>query len=120
MFRKAIPLGLLLASTVVALLLGELVLRMAVNPGDFLVATLIDDPVLGHRIKPRTTGHDALGFRNREVPERADIVAIGDSMTYGVSAAREDIWPQQISVFLSVDRSTTWGWAALDPWSTCT
>lgn len=100
LLRKSVPLGLILVSTVVALLLGELVLRLVVNPGDFLIATLIDDPVLGHRIKPRTTGHDALGFRNQEVPERVDVVAIGDSITYGVSAARDDSWPHQIGILL--------------------
>ena len=74
--RKAVPVGLILISTVISLLFGELLARFAVNPGDFLQATMTDDPVLGHRIRPHTTGHDALGFRNREVPERANIVAI--------------------------------------------
>jgi hypothetical protein len=34
-----------------------------------------------------------LGFRNREVPSSADIVAIGDSHTYGNTAKMEDSWP---------------------------
>jgi len=100
LFRKSIPVGLILISTVVALLFGELLVRLTVNPGDFLPATLIADPALGTRIKPHTTGHDALGFRNPEVPERADLVAIGDSMTYGYGAAGIDSWPRQLGILL--------------------
>jgi len=90
------PAGLVIGSTVVAVLLAEVVMRFAVNPADFLHATMVEDEVLGLRIQPLTTGHDALGFRNRAVPERASIVAIGDSMTYGVSAPRDSAWPQQL------------------------
>lgn len=100
LFRKSVPVGLILVSTVVALLFGELLVRFVVNPGDFLLATLVDDPILVRRIKPHTTGHDALGFRNRETPERANIVAIGDSMTYGVNAGREGSWPHQLGTLL--------------------
>jgi len=89
-------LALLFVATFAALALAEVGLRFAVNPGDFLQATLIEDPVLGHRIEPFSTGHDALGYRNSGVPTQADIVAIGDSMTYGVSAPRDFSWPQQL------------------------
>jgi hypothetical protein len=100
LIKKSIPIWLVLVSTVVALLFGELLVRFVVNPGDFLIATMIDDPMLGQRIKPYTTGHDALGFRNSEVPEHASIVAIGDSQTYGVSAPREGSWPHQLGDLL--------------------
>lgn len=99
-FRKFIPAGLILVSISTALLFGELVVRSVVNPNDFLYATLIDDPVLGPSIKPLTTGHDALGFRNLGLPGHADIVAIGDSQTYGVSATRENSWPNQLGNLL--------------------
>lgn len=92
--------GLVVLSTAVAAGLAEVVLRFVVNPADFLLATPIQDEILGLRIPPHTTGHDALGFRNRSVPKRADIVAIGDSMTYGVSAPRDSSWPQQLGVLL--------------------
>lgn len=72
-------------------------MRLTIDPGDFLEATLVDDEHLGHRIKPGSAGHDAQGFRNLAVPQRADIVAIGDSMTYGVSAPREGSWPAQLA-----------------------
>lgn len=97
---KFIPVGLIVVSTAAALLLGEVVARFVVNPGDFLFATLVDDPILGNRIKPNTTEHDALGFRNAKVPERANVVAIGDSQTYGVSAPRDGSWPHQLGELL--------------------
>lgn len=95
-FLKLIPIGLVGASTALAVLLAEGAIRLAVDSADFLHATTVEDEVLGLRIQPLTTGHDALGFRNRQVPERVDIVAIGDSMTYGVSAPRDLAWPQQL------------------------
>jgi lysophospholipase L1-like esterase len=87
-------------SSAFAILLGEAAARMIVNPADFLQAKLVDHPALGHRIEPRTTGHDALGFRNAETPQRADIIAIGDSMTYGVGAPREASWPSRLGALL--------------------
>ena len=93
-------LGLVVVSTGLALLLAEGGLRLAVNPADFLHATLVHDAVLGQRIQPLTTGHDALGFRNRQVPAQANVIAIGDSNTYGVSAPRDGSWPHQLSGLL--------------------
>jgi len=78
----------------------EVGLRLALNPSDFMQATLVDDPVLGQRIAPGTSGHDALGYRNAQVPAKARVVAIGDSHTYGVSAPRDGSWPQQLSARL--------------------
>jgi lysophospholipase L1-like esterase len=92
---------LLALSICASLALGEGVIRLVVNPGDFLLATVVSDPVLGQRIEPHTTGHDGLGFRNASTPERADIVAIGDSQTYGVGAARDASWPSQLAGLLS-------------------
>ena len=97
---KFIPIGLILVSVLAAIFFGEILVRFIVNPGDFLYATMVDDPILGQRIKPHTTGHDALGFRNKEVPDHANVVAIGDSLTYGVSAPREGSWPHQLGDIL--------------------
>jgi lysophospholipase L1-like esterase len=94
--RVLAPAALLLLSTSVAVGLAEGIARLVVNPADFLQATPLEDEILGLRIAPFATGHDALGFRNRETPARADIVAIGDSMTYGVSAPRDESWPAQL------------------------
>lgn len=94
------PIALTLISILAALLLGELLLRAIFSPGDYLYASLIDDPVLGVRIEPYTSGHDALGFRNRAVPTRVGVVALGDSQTYGWGVPREESWPHQLAALL--------------------
>lgn len=94
------PLLLLAVALGLGVALAEVGLRLALNPSDFLLATLQDDLALGHRIAPGTSGHDALGYRNAEVPATSRIVAIGDSHTYGVSAPRDGSWPSHLSSLL--------------------
>lgn len=60
------------------------------------VAT-VDDEVLGLRVRPGSRGHDRLGFRNDEVPASVDLVAVGDSQTWGVGARRERSWPGRVA-----------------------
>ncbi len=98
--RVATSLLLLLLGLAVGIGAVEAGLRVALNPSDFLQATMIDDAALGHRIAPGTTGHDALGYRNKAVPAASRVVAIGDSHTYGVSAPREGSWPHHLSTRL--------------------
>ncbi len=57
----------------------------------------VEDPVLETRGNPRYPGHDERGFRNESVPDRAAVVAIGDSQTYGTSVARESAWPSRLA-----------------------
>ena len=91
---------LLCGSLLVALGLAEAVLRRVEKSsfGDRAMTgeTFVRDEVLGQRIKPFALGHDAKGFRNDSVPERADVVALGDSQTWGVNVSREHAWPQQL------------------------
>jgi len=59
---------------------------------------LINDPHSVVRMSPlnrpgRWGPTDLLGFRNRDVPRRADVVALGDSQTFGVNARMERNWP---------------------------
>jgi SGNH hydrolase-like domain, acetyltransferase AlgX len=86
-------LALLVGSCVFALLLCELGCRLFLNPVDYLSPVLIRDPVLGIRIPGKSGGHDAWGFRNAQVPSSADIVALGDSHTYGNTARMNEAWP---------------------------
>jgi len=58
---------------------------------------VISDPVLGARIAPNALGHDARGFRNSQALATADVVAIGDSQTWGVNVLPADAWPQQLA-----------------------
>jgi lysophospholipase L1-like esterase len=40
--------------------------------------------------------HDRNGFRNKAVPNTADIIAMGDSQTYGTNVRSEETWPKQL------------------------
>lgn len=57
---------------------------------------LLDDPELGHRMTHLYPGNDAWGFRNTGVPDSSEVVAIGDSMTYGFGAPVDKCWPRQL------------------------
>jgi lysophospholipase L1-like esterase len=84
---------LVCVSTFVALGLSELFARTILNSVDYLDAYLEDDELLKHTVRPGSSGHDAWGFRNMAVPAATEIVAIGDSQTYGVSAPAKNSWP---------------------------
>ena len=77
------------------------------------VPAFIDDPDLGRRPNPRFPEHDSAGYCNFEVLERADLVALGDSQTYGVCAPRSGAWPRQLATRtgLSVYNMSSGMWA---------
>ncbi|HYQ70731.1 MAG TPA: SGNH/GDSL hydrolase family protein, partial [Gammaproteobacteria bacterium] len=90
------------------------------SSGEFL----LKDPLTRVRARPlypryRDLGpHDILGFRNSGVPVVADIVTIGDSMTYGNNATLEQNWPSYMAANLkhehpNVYNMSTGGWAAV-------
>ena len=56
----------------------------------------VPDERLIFRPNPAIPGHDRKGFRNPKVPTRAQIVALGDSQTYGTGVAARDAWPRQL------------------------
>jgi SGNH hydrolase-like domain, acetyltransferase AlgX len=95
--RPVLATGLLcLASLAVALLLCEFGARLVLNPADYLSASIVDDDVLGIKIAPGTPGFDGWGFRNHIVPSSAEILAIGDSHTYGNNARLAEAWPSVV------------------------
>ena len=95
------------------------------RPGDYRSTEfLVNDPITVVRAKPRLPErgdagpHDVLGFRNRTVPNVADIVVIGDSQTYGNGAALEENWPSRLRFHLAdikpvVYSMATGGWGAV-------
>lgn len=95
--RWALQGGMLALSVALALLLGEGVARLVLEPVDYLMASPVFDPILGRRLEPGASGHDQWGFRNREIPDRAEVVTIGDSQTYGTGVPRLNSWPVQLS-----------------------
>ena len=93
--RSKLKLGniaLLLASSAFALLC-ELIARLILNPVDYL-SLLVRDENLGIRLPGKSGGHDNWGFRNAKVPETAEIVALGDSHSYGNTAKMNEAWPK--------------------------
>lgn len=64
---------------------------------------LLPDPLTKVRPRPlykatRLAGpHDAIGFRGESVPNRAEVVTIGDSQTYGWGVSLADNWPSQFA-----------------------
>jgi hypothetical protein len=58
---------------------------------------LLYDEWLGKRTPPDAVGHDARGWRNETALEQADIVAIGDSQTWGVNATLAETYPSVLS-----------------------
>ena len=84
------------------------------------------DPRLGHRPMPLlpTTGykgpHDVLGFRNLGVPNRFDVMIMGDSQTYGANATFPWTWPSQMAPLLAAGKArptvynvSIGGWGAI-------
>lgn len=88
---------LVMSSLSLSLLLGEVALRLSLEEIDYLRPDLVDHPVLFHAIARGSGGHDNWGFRNSDVPSKVDIVAIGDSQTYGASATAYNSWPSWLS-----------------------
>lgn len=84
---------ILLFSICIALLATEFIVRLAINPVNYLKPKLESDLLLGHKIIANSGGHDSWGFRNVSVPEKVNILAIGDSQTYGVMAPANESWP---------------------------
>jgi hypothetical protein len=92
--KALINISIVLASVCVGLLLCEFGARHVLNPADFLRLEVVPDDVLGAVPSPDAlAGFDRWGFRNREVPDTSDIVAVGDSHTYGNTARMVDSWP---------------------------
>ena len=94
---------LLVFSTLISLVFGEIVTRMIVDPGDYLEPYLVDDDILVYKLTPNSSGHDSWGFRNKRVPPSAKIVTIGDSQTYGVSASAGNSWPAKLQKLMKAD-----------------
>ncbi len=54
----------------------------------------VSDPELWLRGNPDFIDHDEAGWRNAERRTGVDVVAVGDSQTWGSEVSREDAWPQ--------------------------
>ena len=91
-------LALLAAGLVLSVAIAEIVARASesLRGGHDLATQLgdrLEDPLLGYRPLPGSGDHDERGFRNESVPSGADVVALGDSQTWGVNAPIDQSWP---------------------------
>jgi hypothetical protein len=77
-------------------------------PGTSNIPSTVPDDRLGVRPNPNFPGHDRKGFRNPSVPDKAEIVALGDSQTYGIGVESKDTWPKQLE---SLTNSTVYNMA---------
>ncbi len=91
------PIALNLSLSLVGLLAGLLMVEFVLGLEQRSLVQPVADPQLGLRLPSNAAGHDSWGFRNEAVPEQVDIVAIGDSQTYGVGASRDRAWPQTLA-----------------------
>ena len=82
------------------------------NEAHTSLAKLVSDPRLGHHLEPHAPGHDARGFRNEASVDITDVVAIGDSQTWGINVRREEAWPAVLakSSHLNVYSMALGGW----------
>jgi len=70
---------------------------LLMSPWDRRVASpTVDDERLGYRPNPLRPDHDRNGFRNPRVPRSVEVVALGDSQTYGTGVGSSDAWPRQL------------------------
>ena len=84
---------------------------------------MIKDPVVRVRGRPfiQNLGgigpNDILGFRNLSVPHEADVITIGDSMTYGNNAYIWQNWPSLLKFYIPdgkvIYSMAAGGWGAL-------
>jgi hypothetical protein len=91
----SVNIALLLGATTGSFLLCECAARVFLNPADYLMVGMVPDKVVGAVVSSESrTGFDRWGFRNLTVPRQADIVALGDSHTYGNTAKMSESWPK--------------------------
>jgi len=86
----------MVTSLLFATVLCEVGARLVLNPADYLSVTTLKDPVLGMTIAPDSPGFDKWGFRNPDVPQSVDVLALGDSHTFGNTAKMDEAWPSVV------------------------
>jgi hypothetical protein len=95
--RRRLALFALLFGSVVGLGVLEVGLRaLTKHPYAAKPARRRDDALV-YRMNPAYPEIDVAGFRNDRVPHSAEVVALGDSHTYGYNVPARDSWPQQLA-----------------------
>jgi len=94
-------LAISIVSLIISLLIIEIGLRYyTIFPIHSSLANRVSDDILLYKMNPLSihlNDVDKNGFRNPNVPKSVDIVALGDSHTYGYNVSSENSWPQQLA-----------------------
>lgn len=119
---RRVALGAVAVAVVAALLELALTAIAAVSPRAHAllapptsqVAPASPDPRLEFRPNPSYPDHDERGFRNPSALTAADIVALGDSQTYGAGVGAAEAWPRRLQELTgySVYSMAFGGWGA--------
>lgn len=92
----AAGLGLVLCEALLALLAGfSPTLRYLLR--EPWRAAFVSDPELGRRLSPDRPDHDRRGYRNPPDLGPVQVLAVGDSLTYGYGVESADSWPRQLA-----------------------
>ena len=84
--------AVVLASVVFSLAAGEIGLRRVATWLPAAPHRDLVDPLLEVRGNPAFPEHDSRGFRNTSALDRADVVLLGDSLTYGLRVPPDETW----------------------------
>jgi hypothetical protein len=88
----------MLISILVALIASEFALRTFTPLPVTQQSNRVPDDALLYRLDQRLRDVDARGFRNPDALDSYDVVAIGDSHTYGYNVTWRQAWPHQLGV----------------------
>ena len=88
---------LILGAIACALLAAEIGLRMFTQFPVSYRSNRIMDPDFGYRLSSRLSDVDENGFRNSSPMGSMDILAVGDSHTFGVNVSSEHAWPAELA-----------------------
>ena len=88
---------LLFATVLVFFLIGEVALYLFTPFPIHSGKNRVFDERLLYVLNTSLKDVDDNGFRNPGIPERVDVVTIGDSMTYGNGVTRDESWPYQLA-----------------------
>jgi len=75
---------------------GHIISVLFIKKSENKTLPIIKDKQLGLRLNPSYPGHDSNGYRNKFIPNKADIITMGDSQTYGVGVSLDETWPQKL------------------------
>ena len=91
-------LALAAGTTALMLLVAELVVRTVTPHPISFTSNRLPDPELGHRMGGPSHEFDSRGFRNAQGAWAAlNLIAIGDSHTYGFNVPSAQSWPQLVA-----------------------